>query len=151
MLDMHTEQHGCLAPMFPCWLMDHLEEPVNSSSRMIYFVLPLMTGGERYLIPTAEVPLTNLVRDSIIDLANYRFSMLHIRRFRAEAGSYGRDVRGMFRQHQLTIELVWITHPDHSWEALESLRATLSLCFGLGLHFRVVNCGAILASRPLNV
>ena len=64
--------------------------------------------------------------------------------FRAEAGSYGRDVRGMFRQHQFDkVELVWVTRPDKSWEALESLRSHAeAVLIGLGLHYRVVDlCG----------
>ena len=98
-----------------------------------------------YLIPTAEVPLTNLVRDSIVDLASLPQQFVaHTPCFRAEAGSYGRDVRGMFRQHQFDkVELVWITHPEKSWDALESLRGHAeAVLTGLGLHYRVVNlCG----------
>ena len=110
-------------------------------------------GRERYLIPTAEVPLTNLVRDSIIDQDKLPLQYVaHTPCFSAEAGSYGRDVRGMFRQHQFDkVELVWITHPDHSWDALESLRSHAeSVLSGLGLHFRVVNlCGGDLGFRLL--
>lgn len=76
-----------------------------------------------YLIPTAEVPLTNLYRDQIILLDSLPLKLTaHTSCFRSEAGSYGKDTRGLIRQHQFEkVELVQICHPDHSFEALESL------------------------------
>ncbi|MDB4230932.1 serine--tRNA ligase [Gammaproteobacteria bacterium] len=76
-----------------------------------------------YLIPTAEVPLTNLYRDQIISLDSLPIKLTaHTSCFRSEAGSYGKDTRGLIRQHQFEkVELVHICHPDHSFEALESL------------------------------
>ena len=76
-----------------------------------------------YLIPTAEVPLTNLYRDQIISLDSLPIKLpAHTSCFRSEAGSYGKDTRGLIRQHQFEkVELVHICHPDHSFEALESL------------------------------
>ncbi len=76
-----------------------------------------------YLIPTAEVPLTNLYRDQIILLDSLPIKLTaHTSCFRSEAGSYGKDTRGLIRQHQFEkVELVQICHPDHSFEALESL------------------------------
>ena len=76
-----------------------------------------------YLIPTAEVPLTNLYRDQIISLDSLPIKLTaHTSCFRSEAGSYGKDTRGLIRQHQFEkVELVQICHPDHSFEALESL------------------------------
>ena len=76
-----------------------------------------------YLIPTAEVPLTNLYRDQIISLDSLPIKLTaHTSCFRSEAGSYGKDTRGLIRQHQFEkVELVEICHPDHSFEALESL------------------------------
>ena len=76
-----------------------------------------------YLIPTAEVPLTNLYRDQIVLLDSLPIKLTaHTSCFRSEAGSYGKDTRGLIRQHQFEkVELVQICHPDHSFEALESL------------------------------
>ncbi|MDA9023772.1 serine--tRNA ligase [Gammaproteobacteria bacterium] len=76
-----------------------------------------------YLIPTAEVPLTNLYRDQIISLDSLPIKLTaHTSCFRSEAGSYGKDTRGLIRQHQFEkVELVHICHPDYSFEALESL------------------------------
>ena len=149
MLDMHTEQHGYLETYVPLLVDGPILEGTGQLPKFkddLFRIAPDDGGGrERYLIPTAEVPLTNLVRDSIIDQDKLPLQYVaHTPCFRAEAGSYGRDVRGMFRQHQFDkVELVWITHPDHSWEALESLRGHAeSVLSGLGLHFRVVNlCG----------
>jgi seryl-tRNA synthetase len=75
------------------------------------------------LIPTAEVPVTNLVRDEIIDAADLPLKFAcHSPCFRSEAGSHGKDVRGIIRQHQFEkVELVHIVHPDQSYEALEEL------------------------------
>ena len=149
MLDLHTEQHGYSETYVPLLVDGPILEGTGQLPKFkddLFRIAPDDGGGrERYLIPTAEVPLSNLVRDSIVDHAKLPLKYVaHTPCFRAEAGSYGRDVRGMFRQHQFDkVELVWITHPYDSWDALESLRrhaeAVLS---GLGLHFRIVNlCG----------
>ena len=76
-----------------------------------------------YLIPTAEVPVTNIVRDEILAADALPLKMVcHTPCFRSEAGSYGRDTRGMIRQHQFDkVELVQIVHPESSWQALEEL------------------------------
>jgi seryl-tRNA synthetase len=78
-----------------------------------------------YLIPTAEVPLTNLYRGQIVSVDTFPIKLTaHTSCFRSEAGSYGKDTRGLIRQHQFEkVELVQICHPDHSFEALESLTA----------------------------
>ena len=149
MLDLHTEQHGYSETYVPLLVDGPILEGTGQLPKFkddLFRIAPDDGGGrERYLIPTAEVPLTNLVRDSIIDQDKLPLQYVaHTPCFRAEAGSYGRDVRGMFRQHQFDkVELVWITHPEYSWDALESLRAHAeSVLSGLGLHFRVVNlCG----------
>ena len=74
-----------------------------------------------YLIPTAEVPVTNIYRDAIVDELPVKM-VAHTPCFRSEAGSYGRDTRGMIRQHQFEkVEMVQFVHPDESWDALESL------------------------------
>lgn len=83
-------------------------------------------GVDYYLIPTAEVPVTNIVRDVIVDGKQLPLKMVcHTPCFRSEAGSYGRDVRGMIRQHQFEkVELVQVVHPDASDDALETLTAS---------------------------
>ena len=123
MLDIHVQQHGYEEVYVPYL--------VNSTSLLGTGQLPKFkddlfeTAGEHdlYLIPTAEVPVTNIVRDEILDAA-----LLPLRRaahtpcFRSEAGSYGRDTRGMIRQHQFEkVELVQLVKPEHSYAALEEL------------------------------
>ena len=94
-----------------------------------------------YLIPTAEVPVTNIHRDEILDGA--RLPILYTAYtpcFRSEAGSYGKDTRGLIRQHQFEkVELVKFTAPDQSWEELEKLvRDAEEILQLLGLHYRVL-------------
>lgn len=149
MLDLHTEHHGYSETYVPLLVDGDILEGTGQLPKFkddLFRIAPEDGGGrERYLIPTAEVPLTNLVRDSIVDSASLPQQFVaHTPCFRAEAGSYGRDVRGMFRQHQFDkVELVWITHPEQSWDALESLRSHAeAVLAGLGLHYRVANlCG----------
>ena len=149
MLDLHTEQHGYAETYVPLLVDGSILEGTGQLPKFkddLFRIAPEDGGGrERYLIPTAEVPLTNLVRDSIVDASSLPLQYVaHTPCFRAEAGSYGRDVRGMFRQHQFDkVELVWITHPEKSWEALETLRAHAEAVLkGLDLHYRVVDlCG----------
>lgn len=149
MLDLHTEQHGYAEIYVPLLVDGSILEGTGQLPKFkddLFRIAPEDGGGrERYLIPTAEVPLTNLVRDSIVDASSLPLQYVaHTPCFRAEAGSYGRDVRGMFRQHQFDkVELVWVTHPDKSWEALEALRAHAEVVLkGLDLHYRVVDlCG----------
>ena len=149
MLDLHTEQHGYAETYVPLLVDGTVLEGTGQLPKFkddLFRIAPEDGGGrERYLIPTAEVPLTNLVRDSIVDPASLPLQYVaHTPCFRAEAGSYGRDVRGMFRQHQFDkVELVWVTRPDKSWEAFESLRSHAeAVLIGLGLHYRVVDlCG----------
>lgn len=104
---------------------------------------------ELYLIPTAEVPVTNFYRDMILDEAalpikNVAYSSC----FRREAGSYGKDVRGLNRLHQFDkVEIVQIQHPDHSWEALEEMKSHVAgLLRKLELPFRIISlCGGDLS------
>ena len=122
MLDIHTEQHEYNETYVPYL--------VNRSSLFGTGQLPkfeedqfCMTEDDFFLIPTAEVPLTNLYRSEIVDVEQLPIKMVaHTPCFRREAGSYGRDTRGMIRQHQFEkVELVQLVHPDHSQEALEEL------------------------------
>lgn len=100
---------------------------------------------ETYLIPTAEVPVTNVYRDEIIDADKLPIKhVCHSPCFRSEAGSYGRDTRGMIRQHQFEkVELVQLTRPEDSWEALEALHGHAeNILKALELPYRaVVLCG----------
>jgi seryl-tRNA synthetase len=125
MLDTHTLEHGyteLYAPylvnaesMFGTGQLPKFEEDL--------FAVPRGDGGKFYLIPTAEVPVTNIVRDTVQKLADLPLKFVcHTPCFRSEAGSYGRDTRGMIRQHQFDkVELVQIVTPEQSWEALEAL------------------------------
>jgi seryl-tRNA synthetase len=125
MLDVHGGEHGyteVYAPylvnaesMFGTGQLPKFEEDL--------FRVPRSDGSTLYLIPTAEVPVTNIVRGEILDPATLPLKFVcHTPCFRSEAGSYGRDTRGMIRQHQFDkVELVQIVQPSQSWEALEQL------------------------------
>jgi len=123
MLNLHTTEHGYTEMNVPFI--------VNSDSLLGTSQLPkfgedlfaLEGDSNYYLIPTSEVPLTNLVRDRILDRSELPMSLTaHTPCFRSEAGSYGKDTRGMIRQHQFEkVELVHIVHPDESWDTLEKL------------------------------
>jgi seryl-tRNA synthetase len=140
MLDLHTLEHGYLEINTPLI--------VNAESMLGTGQLPKFEDdlfstsvGEtkRYLIPTSEVSLTNLVRDEILDDAELPMLMTaHTPCFRAEAGSYGKDVRGMIRQHQFEkVELVAIARPDESFDIHESMtRAAETVLEKLGLPYR---------------
>ena len=100
-----------------------------------------MYKRQLYLIPTSEVPLTNFVRDEVLPLSALPLRLTaHTPCFRSEAGSYGRDTRGMIRQHQFDkVEMVQIVHPDASYEALEDMtRHAETILQRLGLPYRVM-------------
>ncbi|TCP95313.1 seryl-tRNA synthetase [Cricetibacter osteomyelitidis] len=126
MLDLHTEQHGYIETYVP-YLVNH--ETLYGTGQLPKFGEDLfhtnpLEGEQPYaLIPTAEVPVTNLVRDSILDEAELPIKMTaHTPCFRSEAGSYGRDTRGLIRMHQFDkVEMVQIVAPEKSMEALEEL------------------------------
>jgi len=102
---------------------------------------PESEGTALYLIPTSEVPLTNFVRDEIVAEASLPIKLTaHTPCFRSEAGSYGRDTRGMIRQHQFDkVEMVQIVHPDHSYDALEQMTGHAeAILQKLGLPYRVM-------------
>ena len=140
MLDLHTGEHGYLEVNVPLI--------VNSDSMRGTGQLPKFEedlfgtdfgDSRRYLIPTAEVPLTNLARDEILDAASLPQRLTaHSLCFRSEAGSGGRDVRGMIRQHQFEkVELVSLAHPDHSHEEHERMtRCAEVVLERLGLPYR---------------
>ncbi len=124
MLDLHTREHGYTECNVPLLVNP---ETMQGTGQLPKFEEDLFSThiGEarRYLIPTAEVSLTNLVRDSILEANQLPLRVTaHTPCFRAEAGSYGKDVKGMIRQHQFEkVELVQIVEPSKSFEALEEL------------------------------
>jgi seryl-tRNA synthetase len=138
MLDVHTEQHGYQEVYAPYMVSAQAMQGTGQLPKFEadLFKVPRKMGGEHpddggerienfYLIPTAEVPVTNLVRDAIINADQLPIKYVaHTPCFRSEAGSHGRDVRGMIRQHQFDkVELVHISHPEKSMQALEELTA----------------------------
>ncbi len=145
MLDLHTEEHGYTEAYVP-YLVN--ANALFGTGQLPKFEADLFrTAGDNplYLIPTAEVPATNLVSDSILDAAEMPVRLVcHTPCFRSEAGSYGRDVRGMIRQHQFDkVELVQIVRPEDSTEALEQLTGHAEKVLQLlDLPYRVVTlCG----------
>jgi seryl-tRNA synthetase len=124
MLDMHTEEHG-YQEMYVPYLVNH--DSLYGTGQLPKFGEDLfhtdLANKKFSLIPTAEVPLTNLVRDEIVDEAELPIKMCaHSPCFRSEAGSYGRDIRGLIRQHQFDkVEMVQLVKPETSFDALEEL------------------------------
>jgi seryl-tRNA synthetase len=139
MLDTHTQEHGYLEVQPPLMVRD---EAVYGTAQLPKFAEDLFkTTDGRWLIPTAEVPLTNLVREEILehDRLPLRFTAL-TPCFRSEAGSAGRDTRGMLRQHQFNkVELVSITDAESSAAEHERmLECAENILKRLGLHFRTM-------------
>ena len=140
MVDTHTRDHGyqeCYVP----YLVN--ADSLTGTSQLPKFGDDLFFTGDSglYLIPTAEVPLTNLAANEIIDPEMLPLRMTaHTPCFRAEAGSYGKDTRGMIRQHQFEkVELVQIVSPEESDQALEALTGHAEVILQkLGLPYRVV-------------
>jgi seryl-tRNA synthetase len=123
MLDLHTREHG-YTEIYAPYIVNAAS--LTGTGQLPKFRADLFAlEGEQdfYLIPTAEVPVTNLVRDEILPAESLPLRMTgHTPCFRSEAGSYGKDTRGMIRQHQFEkVELVQITRPDQSMAALEEL------------------------------
>ena len=123
MLDVHTQEHGYTETYVP-YIVN--AESLLGTGQLPKFgedLFALKGEQEFYLIPTAEVPVTNLARESIIDPQQLPLKLTaHTPCFRSEAGSYGKDTRGMIRQHQFEkVELVHVVRPDESWAALEEL------------------------------
>ncbi len=148
MLDTHTEQHGYTETYVPYMVN---AESMRGTGQLPKFEedlfrIPRVVGEEReeksfYLIPTAEVPVTNMVRDEIVPLEKLPLKFVaHTPCFRSEAGSYGRDTRGMIRQHQFDkVELVQLVHPEQSYAALEALLGHAEVILQkLDLPYRVV-------------
>ena len=141
MINVHTREHG----------YEEVNPPFIVNADILYGTgqLPkfeedqfhLEDSRDFYLIPTAEVPLTNIVKDRIVDLSELPMKFVaHTPCFRKEAGSYGKDTRGMIRQHQFEkVELVHIVKPDESYLALEELTSNAERILKLlGLPYRVI-------------
>jgi seryl-tRNA synthetase len=142
MLDLHTREHG-YTEVLPPYLVN--SESMYGTGQLPKFAADLfrVPHGEKdlWLIPTAEVPVTNLYRDEVLDSARLPVSLTaYTPCFRSEAGSYGKDVRGIIRQHQFQkVELVKFAHPENSYDEHEKLtRNAETVLQKLGLHYRTV-------------
>src|SRR5712692_6244932 len=142
MLDLHTRQHG-YTEVLPPYLVN--SDSMYGTGQLPKFAADLfrVPHGDKdlWLIPTAEVPVTNLYRDEILDPARLPISLTaYTPCFRSEAGSYGKDVRGIIRQHQFQkVELVKFSRPENSYDEHEKLTHDAEeVLQKLGLHYRVV-------------
>ena len=139
-LDIHTQQHG-YREILPPFMVS--ADCMVGTGQLPKFAEDMfkVEGREMYLIPTAEVPLTNLYREEILDAADLpMYLTAYTPCFRAEAGSHGRDTRGVIRQHQFNkVELVKLVEPQHSYEELEKMTANAEKVLQLlDLPYRVV-------------
>jgi seryl-tRNA synthetase len=149
MLDLQTQQHGYTECYVPYIVNADSLRGTGQLPKFEEDLFAAKKGGQEgeaenaalYLIPTSEVPLTNLVRDEIVAEAELPLRLTaHTPCFRSEAGSYGRDTRGMIRQHQFDkVEMVQIVHPEKSYEALEEMTGHAEAVLqALGLPYRVM-------------
>ena len=141
MLDIQTEENGYTEMYVPSIIRSECLEGTGQLPKFADDQYKIENDEGLYLIPTAEVPLTNLVRESIIKQKDLPIKMTaHTPCFRQEAGSYGKDTKGMIRQHQFEkVELVHIVNPDDSYEALEELTTNAeSILKKLALPYRVM-------------
>ncbi|WP_076591870.1 serine--tRNA ligase [Herminiimonas arsenitoxidans] len=147
MLDTHTAEHGYTECYTPYIVNADSLQGTGQLPKFEADLFAVKKGGQEgegealYLIPTAEVPLTNIVRDEIVagDALPIRMTA-HSPCFRSEAGSYGRDTRGMIRQHQFDkVEMVQVVHPDKSYEVLDEMCGHAeNILKKLGLPYRVI-------------
>ena len=142
MLDLHTGEHG-YTEVLPPYMVN--ADSMYGTGQLPKFEADLfkVPHGDKnlYLIPTAEVPVTNLYRDEVLDAARLPISLIaYTPCFRSEAGSYGKDVRGIIRQHQFQkVELVKFARPEQSYDELEKLTNNAETVLQkLGLHYRVM-------------
>ena len=143
MLDIHTGEHGYTEVYVPYLVNADSMRGTGQLPKFEedLFAVPHADGSKFYLIPTAEVPVTNIVRDEILSAEKLPLKFVcHSPCFRSEAGSYGKDTRGMIRQHQFDkVELVQIVHPEQSYQGLEELtRHAETILRRLDLPFRTV-------------
>jgi len=139
MLDKHTNENGYTEMVVPFLVKD---KSLFGTGQLPKFSEELFTAGENHwLIPTAEVPLTNLVRDQILNENSLPMRVTsYTPCFRLEAGAAGKDTKGMLRQHQFTkVELVSVTTPEHSEKELERMLSSAeSILQDLNIHYRVM-------------
>ncbi|MCE2459281.1 MAG: serine--tRNA ligase [Pseudomonadales bacterium] len=123
MIDTHVREHGYEEVYVPYVVDRHTLVGTGQLPKFEDDLFAIEGERDQFLIPTAEVPVTNLVRDSILDAAELPLRFVaHTPCFRSEAGNYGKDTHGIFRQHQFEkVELVQIVHPEESWGALDEL------------------------------
>ncbi len=141
MLDTHTEQHGYREMYVPYMVNEDSLKGTGQLPKFEEDLFRLTDERGYYLIPTSEVPLTNLVRDEIVDEDDLPLKFTsHTPCFRSEAGSHGRDTRGLIRQHQFEkVEMVQIVKPEESWAALETMTGHAeTILQKLGLPYRVL-------------
>ncbi len=145
MLDTHTQEHGYVEVNVPYMVNADSAFGTGQLPKFEQDLFKLSGEQQYYLIPTAEVPVTNFVRDTIVDAAELPLKFAcHTPCFRSEAGSYGKDTRGMIRQHQFEkVELVQLLAPEQSKQAHEELTVHAEkILQKLGLPYRViVLCG----------
>lgn len=142
MLDVHTREHGYLEVLPPVIVNSDSLFGTGQLPKFEQDLFKLDYERPYYLIPTAEVPVTNINRDEILDAGELPKKMTAFTPcFRSEAGSFGQDTRGIIRVHQFNkVELVWYARPEESYEALESLtNHAEEILRRLGLHYRVVS------------
>ena len=140
MFDVHTTEHGYIEVYTPYMVTSACADGVTSFAKFKDDLFKI-EGRDLYLIPTAEYPVTNLVRDKIVPLEKLPLKYVcHSPCFRSEAGAAGKDSRGMIRNHQFDkVELVQIVHPSKSYEGHEELTAHAeAILKKLGLPYRVV-------------
>ena len=142
MLDLHTGEHGYTEVYAPYLVARSSLVGTGQLPKFEADLFRVVSGEqELFLIPTAEVPVTNLARESILEASTLpRRYVAHTPCFRSEAGSYGKDTRGMIRQHQFEkVELVQVVRPEDSYAALEELTGHAEKVLqGLGLPYRVI-------------
>ncbi|MBS7351080.1 MAG: serine--tRNA ligase [Comamonas sp.] len=152
MLDVQTEEHGYTECYVPYAVNAESLQGTGQLPKFEGDLFAAKKGGQEgepvpdhtalYLIPTSEVPLTNFVRDTVLAEADLPLKLTaHTPCFRSEAGSHGRDTRGMIRQHQFDkVEMVQIVHPEKSYEALEAMTGHAeAILQKLGLPYRVMS------------
>ena len=141
MIDVHTQENHYTEYYVPSLVKSSSLEGTGNLPKFEDDLFKIDSNDDFYLIPTAEVPLTNLVRESILKTDELPKKLIaHTPCYRSEAGSYGKDTRGMIRQHQFEkVELVHIEKPEKSYDALEELTQNAeSILIKLGLPYRVV-------------
>lgn len=141
MLDTHTSEHGYNEVYTPYMVNADSLRGTGQLPKFEADLFKLNNEQGYYLIPTAEVPVTNLARDTILDAVELPVKYAcHTPCFRSEAGSYGKDTRGLIRQHQFEkVEMVQLVRPEDSWAALESLTGNAeAILQKLGLPYRVI-------------